>query len=640
MLKRAHAWACFVAAMTACAPSDPDFDVVLKGGTILDGTGAPRYEADIGIVDGHVARVGDLIDMTAAEEVDVSGLMVAPGFVNLHSHGRLQGLPTAENLLVQGVTTAILNADGGGPIDVSAQLDEAEAGGLAINVGVNVGFNSIWSEINGPDDTRPSAQQLEEMQGLVVAGLQAGAWGVSAGLDYKPAYFASVSEVTRALGDLSPWRTVFTNHDRLRPETGFSSRVGMRETIEIGEATGLMPVITHMKIQGREQGSSDAVLAMMDAATERGVYTAADAYPYLAGQTSLAALIIPGWAQEGGRDAMVGRFAEPDLRARIVAESNEALDARFGGSTGVFLPQTQRELTDVMAEMGASSGGETVVRILEEEGESPSAILRFGSEDDLLAILRHPTTSIACDCDASTGRGSHPRGYGTFPRVLGRYVRDEGVLSWEEAIRKMSGLPAVTIGSVDRGFIAPGMAADLVVFDSAAVLDRSTYADPTARPDGIVHVLVNGRWALRDGVVTGEQGGQVLRRSPDMAARPLSLQGDRSLSFTGGVGNARVAVSIAQEGSAHSARGLIGLTIDQTDLTMTALGLLQIVDGWASITGWAATSTGIERAVTVVVDGLDPRYPGQAGTSVHVMVDGETMVDGRSEAIATVEGGK
>ena len=192
---------------------------------------------------------------------------------------------------------------------------------------------------------------------LIEAGLEAGAWGVSAGLDYKPAYYARTEEVVHVLEAARRWGTVFSNHDRLTPETRYSSRVGMEETVAIGEATGLTPVVTHMKVQGWEQGSAPAVLEMMRQAEQRGVMVAADVYPYLAGQTSLAALIIPGWAQAGGRDAMLARFGDATLRARIVVEADEAMAARFGGPTGVFLPATQRELTDVMAEMEVESGG-------------------------------------------------------------------------------------------------------------------------------------------------------------------------------------------------------------------------------------------------------------------------------------------
>ena len=379
-----------------------------------------------------------------------------------------------------------------------------------MNVGAFIGFNRVWLETVGPDDLPPTEEQITQMQEGVEAGLEAGAWGVSAGLDYKPAYFASTEAVIDVLTPSGRWQTVFSNHDRLTPETGFSSTVGMEETVAIGEATGLRPVITHMKIQGREQGSAPQVLAWMGEAEERGVPVSADVYPYLAGQTSLSALIIPGWAQAGGREAMLERFQDAELRATIVSEANQAMAARFGGPGGVFLLSLQQELTDLMAEMGTDHGGEAVVRLL--EGQEHGVILRFGSEEDLVQILQHPTASISCDCGASTAEQIHPRFWGTHPRVLGRYVRERGVLTWEEAVPKMTSLPAATIGMEGRGSLAPGMAADVVVFDPSTVMDRATYEDPTAMSEGIVHVMVNGELAWEDGASTGIRAGRALRR--------------------------------------------------------------------------------------------------------------------------------
>ena len=286
-----------------------------------------------------------------------------------------------------------------------------------------------------------------------------------------------------------------------------------------------------MKAQGSEQGTAGTLLGMMQQATARGDYTAADAYPYLAGQTSLGALLIPAWAQDGGRDQMLERFADPALRTRIVAETEHAMNARFGGAAGVFLPQTKQELTDIMREMQVTAG-EAVVRLLEKG--NVGAILRFGSEPDLVKILQHPTTSIACDCGASTETRQHPRAFGTFPRVLGRYVREQQVLTWEDAVRKMTALPANTIGMVDRGFLAPGMAADVTVFDPATVIDHATYEDAGQLSEGIRIVLVNGRMALRDGKVTGEQGGRVLARDSHMPSRAMTAIA-RRLNVAGAV---------------------------------------------------------------------------------------------------------
>ncbi len=434
------------------------FDVIIRHGTVVDGTGVARYRADVALSNGSISRIGDLSRERATSEIDATGLIVAPGFINIHSHATADGLQTAENMLTQGVTTEIVNADGAGPLDIADQLNRAAGRGLAVNLGAQIGFNSVWAQVIGAADRRATPQDIDRMKGLLVDGLTKGAWGVSAGLDYKPAYFAQGEEVIKVVEAAKPFRTIFINHDRVTPESGFSSRAGMEETIAIGERAGITPVITHMKVQGHEQGSADQILSKMREATNRGAYTAADAYPYLAGQTGLVALIIPGWAQDGGREAMLKRFADPELRTRIVHEAEEAMDKRFGGAAGIYLPATKQELTTVMRDLNVRAG-EAVVRLLEQG--SPGIIARFGIEADLVKILQHPTTSIACDCGSVVpGAASHPRYYGSFPRVLGRYVREQKALTLEDAVRKMSGLPAATIGLIDRGLLAVGMAAD------------------------------------------------------------------------------------------------------------------------------------------------------------------------------------
>jgi N-acyl-D-aspartate/D-glutamate deacylase len=494
------------------------YDVILRGGTVIDGTGAAPRRADVAIRGDRIVLVGDVRGAEARAVIDVSGRMVAPGFINVHSHADPRALGTAANLLTQGVTTVLLNADGGGPVDVAEQLRSIEAAGTALNVSASVPFNSIWSAVVGARDVRPTDAQIDRMQQLVTAGLEAGGFGVSAGLDYKPAYFATVDEVNRVLAVAKPWGTFFTNHDRLTPESGYSSVVGMRETMTIGFATGMVPVFTHMKLQGRAQGGAQRMLDSMQRETRNGRWVAADVYPYLSGQTMLAALIIPGWAQDGGVSAMRERFRDPALRARIIAEANEAIAARFTGAAGILLNDDGTTLLQVMERERIATPGEAVVQVLERR--MPSAILGFGAEADLVQLIADPDVAIACDCDAALPAWvSHPRYFGTFPRVLGRYVREQRALTWSAAVRKMSGLPASLMGLTDRGQVAEGMLADLVVFDSATVMDHATFANPTAPSTGIVHVLVNGTLAVRDGAVSGAKAGRTLRRTRAMVSR-------------------------------------------------------------------------------------------------------------------------
>ena len=623
------------AAASAQTPDTaPRFEMILRHGTVIDGSGLPRYRADVAVVNGFVARVGDLSKASAAVDIDVTGLFVTPGFINIHSHAAPSALASAENMLTQGVTTEIVNPDGSGAVDIAQQLGSASAAGLALNIGAYIGFNSVWTQVMGPADKRATPEDVERMRALVVAGLEHGAWGVSAGLDYKPAYYAQVEEVIRVVEPARKWRTNFPNHDRITPESNFSSRVGVGETLAIGEKAGLVPVVTHMKAQGLEQGTAARLLASMTQATRRGAYTAADAYPYLAGQTSLGALMIPAWAQDGGRDEMLKRFKDPEQRARIVAETERAMNARFNGAEGVFLPATKQQLVDVMRQQ-QTSAGETVVRIL-EQGNVP-AILRFGTESDLVRILQHPTTSISCDCGASTETRQHPRAFGTFPRVLGLYVRERKVLTWEDAIRKMTALPANTIGMVDRGFLAPGMAADITVFDPVTVIDHATYEDAGQLSDGIRHVVVNGRFALRDGKVTGEQGGRVLTRTAHMPSRPMTTRVARQLSGPGGVrlktesGEMRLTLDVTQTSGAPRAKGFFALSDPMSGRTIdaTEFGVLQTTDKWASFTARVRRAAGTEeQSAFVIVERADPFVDGQP-TTVTVVVDGAPFVTGR-----------
>ena len=293
---------------------------------------------------------------------------------------------------------------------------------------------------------------------------------------------------------------------------------------------------------------------------------------------------------------------------------------RFGGPEGVYAIGHATELVEAMKTLGTDSPGEALVRLLETA--DGGAILRFGVESDLVAILRHPTASIACDCGAVAGEASHPRYYGTYPRVLGRYVREQRVLTWEAALHKMSGLPAATIGLANRGYLAPGMAADIVVFDPAAVMDHATFEAPTAPSTGIRHVFVNGRHALADGVPTGEQGGEALLRGPHEPARPASVAAGRKVSGRSEASVVDVRIDLEQRPDWRTPRGRFRLVdhASQTTIEMTEPGLLQVAPGWAAATGRGVVGTD-EGALTVIVEQADPLDSAQ-GTTVTVIGEG------------------
>ncbi|MHB9880543.1 N-acyl-D-amino-acid deacylase family protein [Pacificimonas sp. ICDLI1SI03] len=594
-----------------------DYDVIIRGGTVLDGTGTEGRRADVGITGDRIMAIGDLSAATAATERDASGLYVTPGFVSVHDHSVRESYAVPVNLLVQGITTAIVNPDGGGPLDFSRQIRTPSG----INYGAYLGFNSVWQETVGMDDRRATPEEIEQMKTLVEEGMRAGAFGLSAGLDYKPGFWASTEEVAAVTGAAAPWRTQFTNHERVYPGNGYSSMAGMEETVEIGETAGVMPVITHMKLQGGDQGKSDAALALATDGAKRGLTVGMDAYPYTFGSTSLHQLTIPAWAQEGGEEAMLARFKDPELRARIDAETNEQLETRWGGPGGVYLAARQQELTDAIEEMGGVSPGEAIMRLL-EAGER-RVLLRFGTEADQEAIVSHPLTAVSCDCGASGALTGHPRQWGAFPRFLGRYVREKQLVSWPEAVRKMTALPATMIGLTERGYLLPGMIADVVLFDPETIIDGSTTAEPVKPPQGIEAVLVNGAIALDGEMVSAAPRGKALFRSPHEPARAMNFDVTRSLTATGATvdNGMTVDIRVAQDAGAAAPTGTVQIDgLAEGTLTLVP-SILQTTENWGSITGVGTWSDDRQAAVTVIVEQRDPFAGDQP--SVTVLVNGE-----------------
>lgn len=609
-------------ALSAAAPQPPAlFDLLVRGGVVVDGTGAPRRRADVAITGGTIMAVGSLRSARARDTIDARGLFVAPGFINVHSHAEPEGLRSAVNMLTQGVTTEILNADGGGELDVRAQLRAQDSLGMAVNVAANIGFNAVWESVMGETDRRPSSEEMAAMRRRIEDNLDAGAVGVSAGLDYKPGYYATEEEVGQIVSVAKPWRVAFPNHDRLTPELKFSARAGVRETMRIGVNAGLIPVVTHMKVTGVERGTARVILGQMGDWSARGDYVAADVYPYLSGMTALGALTIPGWAQNGGIVEFRKRLADSSLRARIVRETDETMRLRFTGADGVIVLSTNRTLADYMREFGTASPGEAIARILEQD--SPGAILGFGEERDLIEILKYPHAAISCDCGATVGATGHPRNFGTFPRVLGRYVREQRVLTWENAVRKMTALPAALAGFLDRGIVAPGMAADLTTFDPNTIADRATFAQPGLRSTGVRDVIVNGKVALRAGEVTGTRAGRSLRKTLWSPSRPMSGYAQPQRFAVRGVmaleDQSRVAVTVDARRPAGSS-SIVGRAVIETpdgrwSTSDGSLGSLQHTRGWQSIVGLVRNArTGLVAPFTVVVDSADPRGAAQITT--------------------------
>jgi N-acyl-D-amino-acid deacylase len=335
--------ALLVAAPAAAASAGrPIYDILIRGGTILDGSGGPELRADIAVSGDRIMRIGNLGNIDARESFDATGLYVTPGFISIHDHTEAGLHDRPIGLISQGITTAIGNPDGFGPVgDILEPLASGAAPG--INFGAYIGFNSVWEAVVGSADRRPTASEIERMRALIAAGLAQGAFGVSGGLDYKPGFFATTAEVTQIVAAARGWRTGFANHDRLHAGNGYSSLAGMAETIEIGRATGLMPIVTHMHLLSRDQGRAEDAFEMFAKSARHGVPVGVDTYPYTYAATALDQILVPAWAQAGGSEAMLARFADPARRPRIAAETDAVIETRIRTSIcPISRPSLQR----------------------------------------------------------------------------------------------------------------------------------------------------------------------------------------------------------------------------------------------------------------------------------------------------------
>lgn len=496
---------------------------------MFDGTGAPPAQADVGIRGLQIAEVGDLSTASAAERIDVSGLAVAPGFIDPHTHSRgtIFEIPTADNFVLQGVTTLVEGNDGGSPLELAVWYDSlATAGGTAPNFAMFIGHNSIRSEVIGSDDRAPTEFELEEMRAWVAKGMAEGALGLSTGLFYLPGSFAATEEVIELAKVAGASGGIYISHMRNEGDGVFDS---VRETLRIGEEASIPVQMTHHKIGAwRNFGRAPESIELIREARAKGVDVTFDQYPYTASSTGLSS-IIPRWAQEGGQ--LESRLADEALRQRIVDDIIDWIEMRFASDpskiqlvscrfdTGASesFPDDLAGLTlaDIMAARDAETTPDMIAELVLEIDQAGgcSAIFHGFNEADVQTLLQSDYGMVGSDGRLSHyGEASpHPRGYGTFPRVLGRYARELGVITMAEAVRRMTSATAERLGFSDRGRIAPGLVADLTVFDPETVIDRATFDDPHQYPVGIPHVFVGGVAVVRDGAVTGSKPGVVLR---------------------------------------------------------------------------------------------------------------------------------
>jgi dihydroorotase/N-acyl-D-amino-acid deacylase len=500
----------------------PGYDVLVVGGRIVDGAGNPWFYGDLAITGDMIAAIGPSTGASAKLKIDASGLTVAPGFIDIHSHARraIFKVPTAENYVRQGATTLVEGPDGSSPLPLRPFLDKLSHTPISVNIGLFVGQGTIRRAVLGLENRKATPAEIQKMKELAEQGMYDGAFGLSTGLFYVPGNYTPTEEVIELARVAGRLGGMHISHIREESSEVLDS---VRETVRIGEEGGLPTQITHHKIVGRTNwGRSVETLRLVEEARARGVDVTIDQYPYTATSTGTTAL-FPQWSLEGGRSRLMERLKQPELRSRI----KEAIVARIRNDRGGGDPRNVvmahcsfdptlagknlRQLTEKRSRLPTlDNAAETAIEIQEQGG--CQAIYHALDEGDLEQIMRYPFTMVASDGEIPIfGKAApHPRSYGTFARVLGHYVRQRRVLKFEEAVRRMSSLPAGRLRLLDRGLLRPGMKADVVVFDAATVIDKATFGNPHQYATGIRHVFVNGKPVLLDGKMTRERPGRVL----------------------------------------------------------------------------------------------------------------------------------
>lgn len=498
------------------------YDLVIRNGRVLDGTGTPWYYADIAVSGDRIIAVGHLDGMGAKRVLDAGGLYVAPGFIDVHTHAgeglTRKELSGATPLLAQGITTVVINPDGGGPVDLAAQRAALLEHGLGVNVAQLVPHGSVRGAVLGMQDRPATAEELERMKALVRAGMEEGAFGLSSGLYYAPGSYARTEEVIELARVAAPYGGVYTSHIRDEADYNIGVVAAVDEVIRVAREADLPGIVTHIKALGpRVWGFSLALVRLIERARAEGVEVWADQYPYEASGTSITGALVPRWALVGGRDSLRALLSDPEKRARLREDMLENLERR-GGAGRLQIARFEKDpgiegrtLLDVAEERGA----EPVDLAIALLGEGGAGLVSFNmDESDIALLMRQPWTMTSSDGGlVPMGEGTpHPRFYGSFPRKIRTYVLERGVLDLAAAVRTMSGMSAAVFGIDGRGVVRPGAYADIVIFDLERLRDRATYQEPHQLAVGMVHVLVNGRLAVENEQVTGGLYGEVLSR--------------------------------------------------------------------------------------------------------------------------------
>jgi N-acyl-D-amino-acid deacylase len=496
------------------------YDLVISGAKIIDGSGGASFHADVGIQNGRIAKIGNLGNARPVERIDATGHVLTPGFVDIHNHADedIEDLPVAQNYMQQGVTTIVGGHCGTSSYPIGKKLRAIERIGLGINFGLMIGQGTIRTQVMGMQDRPPRAEEMKKMKTLVREAMEEGAFGISTGLYYAPGAYSTTEELIELVRVIAPYGGIYVSHIRDESDYTVGLLAAVKEAIEIGDK-GKVPVqISHLKALGKSVwGRSAEILQLVEAARDRGIDIAFDQYPYSASGTTLAGALVPRWAQEGGEGKLRERLLEPSTRAKIRLEMRASMDKR-GGPEKLFVasfpgnPKIEGQHLQKIGEREEVEPVDAAIQILLSGGAD---VISFNMvEEDVIRIMQSPFGMFASDGSlVQFGKGvPHPRYYGTFPRVLGKYVREDGILTLEEAVRKMTSAPAHRIGLVDRGLIREGMMADITIFNPDTVQDRATFENPHQYSDGIDYVIVNGQVAISRGQWTGIRAGKVLYR--------------------------------------------------------------------------------------------------------------------------------
>jgi N-acyl-D-amino-acid deacylase len=547
----------FTFSLAVCLAQPPEtkpYDLLIRNGKIIDGSGNPWYHADLAIRGDKIAAIGKLTDSKAKRIIDAKGLVVSPGFIDIHSHSDFLLLEdgNAQSKIRQGVTTEVLG-EGGSPgpylgkmipprvlvggkpkqwTKLGDYFDLVEQTGVSTNVASFVGLGNVWEAVMGKSHARPTAAQLDEMKAIIEEAMKQGAAGLSTQAMVPPGSLATTDDMVELCKVVAKYNGIFVIHIRNEGTGVFDS---IREAIEIARRSGVQVEILHIKIADQLYwGRMSEVISIINQARQQGVNVQANVYPYTRGHNNLKS-IIPPWVHEGGTKAMLDRLKDPKHRPKIKEDIQKGIPGWYNHYTAVGGDWSRIQVTGKSVYSGLTMDRVMATRtrgkkdadlidelldLLVEEGGSVPSIYAHHAEKDMQLVMRQPWCGIGSDGLAYAAEGPlrrdnpHPRSFGTFPRVLGVYVRELKLFSLEEAVRKMTSLNAAKIGLKDRGLLRIGYAADITLFDPDRVIDKATYTEPFQYPVGIEYVLVNGQLVLDRGMHTGARPGKALRKVP------------------------------------------------------------------------------------------------------------------------------